>query len=86
MSLGLGWVCVQLLTPVIAACFHVFSNVVLCCSLFMYILIKKIKWKFNKPTDVTEIQFFQKQLSLDVKEKTNSNITTFFAFILLHSQ
>lgn len=37
---GLGRVCVQFLTPVIAACFDVFFNVVLCCSLFMYILIK----------------------------------------------
>lgn len=41
VGLGLGWVCVQLLTPVIAARFDVFFNVVLCCSLFMYILIKK---------------------------------------------
>lgn len=34
------WVCVQLLTPVIAAHFDVFFNVVLCCSLLVYILIK----------------------------------------------
>lgn len=38
---GLSWVCVQLLTPVIAARFDVYFNVVLCCSLFVYILIKK---------------------------------------------
>lgn len=41
VGLGLGGVCVQLLTPVFAACFDVFFNVVLCCRLFMYILIKK---------------------------------------------
>lgn len=38
---GLSRVCVELLTPVTAACFDVYFNVVLCCSLFVYILIKK---------------------------------------------
>lgn len=40
---GLSRVCVELLTPVTAACFDVYFNVVLCCSLFVYILIKKKK-------------------------------------------
>lgn len=55
---GLSWVCVQLLTPVIAACFDVYFNVVLCCSLFVYILIKKINkinCKLNQPSDVREV-------------------------------
>ncbi len=57
VGLGLGWVCVQWLTPVIAARFDVFLNVVLCCSLFMHILIK-IKGKLNKPSDVRDTLFF----------------------------
>lgn len=43
---GQGGVCVQLLTPVIAARFDVFFNVVLCCNLFMYIF-DKIKRKIK---------------------------------------
>lgn len=38
---GLSRVCVELLTPVTAACFDVYFNVVLCCSLCVYVLIKK---------------------------------------------
>lgn len=53
-----GWVCVQLLTPVIAACFDVFFNVVLCC-LLMYILII-IKGNCNQPLLVTKVEFFQR--------------------------
>lgn len=52
-----GWVCVQLLTPVIAACFDVFFNVVLCC-LLMYILII-IKGNLNQPLLVTKVEFFR---------------------------
>lgn len=51
-----GWVCVQLLTPVFAACFDVFFNVVLCC-LLMYILIIIIiiiKGNLNQPLLVTK--------------------------------
>lgn len=60
MGLRHGWVCVQLLTLVFAACFDVFFNVVLCC-LLMYILIIIIiiiiiiiKGNLNQPLLVTK--------------------------------
>lgn len=64
-----GWVCVQLLTPVIAACFDVFFNVVLCC-LLMYILII-IKGSLNKPSLVIKAELFQCSYKWFI-EKTNN--------------
>lgn len=59
VGMGLSRVRVELLTPVTAACFDVYFNVVLCCSLFVYILIKK---KHNKlyftPSDARGIKSF----------------------------
>lgn len=49
-----GWVCVQLLTPVFAACFDVFFNVVLCCLLMYILIIIIIKGDLKQPLLVTK--------------------------------
>lgn len=68
--------CVQLLTPVIAACFDVFFNVVLCC-LLMYILII-IKGNLNQPLLVTKVDFFRCSYNCLFEREKQSPLIFFF--------
>lgn len=78
-----GWVCVQLLTPVFAACFDVFFNVVLCC-LLMYILIIIIKGNLNQPLLVTKRWVFSMRLYKCLFARRKKKTT--FIFSSLFSQ